>query len=107
MASYTNEYANFPTSLITLHDFQDIGDDVAVLVNNIQSLRSEGKYDEATKLIRNNSDLLENRIVGAEWFRTQEEEIRNTQIFARSAQQMIYDDETEPDIAEGDIWIGG
>jgi len=108
MASYQYEYANFPAKgLITLHNFQDVTDEVAALVNEIESLRQAGKFGEAAKLERENSDRLINRAVGSEWFRTIEEEVHNTQIFARAAQQCVHSGADEPIANENDVWIGG
>ena len=52
---------------------------------------------------------MSNYIVDAITFRTWEEEIYNTQKFARQVQQSIYFDELEKDFdgIEGDVWIGG
>lgn len=108
MASYQYEYANFPANgLITLHKFEDIDDNVASLINQIQQLRREGKYGEASKIERENSDRLANKVIGAEWFRTIEEEIRNAQIYSRAAQQCVHSDMDEPIANENDVWIGG
>lgn len=107
MASYTHEYSNFPNALIELTDFQDIDDSLAPLVNKIQYLQSQGKMGEAAKLIRENSDLLGNRIVGSAWYNMIIEEIRNAEIYALQAQQHVYTCEEEPDCLPNDIWIGG
>ncbi len=108
MAGYTHEYSNFPNALIKLTDFQDIDDSLAPLVNKIQSLQSQGKMSEATKLLRTNSDLLSNRVVGSDWYNKIVEEIRNAEIYSKGIQQCVYTDKDEPIYAqENDVWIGG
>ncbi len=108
MAGYTHEYSNFPNTLIELTDFQDIDDSLAPIVNNIQSLQAQGKMGEAAKLLRENSDLLSNRVVGSDWYNKIVEEVRNAEIYSKHIQQCVYIDTDEPIYAqENDIWIGG
>lgn len=88
MAKFENEFSSFPTKKITRHDFRNVDDNIATL-------------------IQNNSDELAHYIVDAVTFRTWEEEIYNTQIYAKQQQQSIYFDDEEPDCIEGDVWLGG
>lgn len=108
MASYSHEFSNFPDQLITRHNFKNIDDNSGVsnLINEINSLRAAGKYDEAAKLIRTSSDLISQYIVDSTTFRTWEEEIWNGQAFAKQKQQVIFDGDDIPVGELGDIWIG-
>lgn len=104
--NYENEFSSFPNQKITLHTFKDIDDSVAELINEINNLQIQGKYTQAAIKIQDNSNILSKYIVNAVTFRTWEEEIYNTQTYARQMQQSIYFDQFEPDCLEGDVWIG-
>lgn len=107
MANYENEFSNFPFKKITKHNFKNVNDDVASIINEINELRSQGLYNQATRVIQNNSDILGQYVVDAMTFRTWEEEIYNTQVYAKKMQQSIYFETEEPDCIEDDIWLGG
>jgi len=107
MTEYENEFSNFPLKKITRHNFKNIDDNIASIINQINALRSRGLYNQASRIIQNNSDILGQYIVDAITFRTWEEEIYNTQKYAKQQQQSIYFDEDEPDCIEGDVWVGG
>lgn len=79
------------------------------MINQINALRAKGLYNQAARIIQNNMDVLSQYIVDASTFRTWEEEIYNTQIYAKQQQQSIYFDEFEEDVdcIEGDVWVGG
>ncbi len=107
MAEYENEFSSFPLKKITKHNFKNVDDNIASVINQINSLRSQGLYNQAARIFQNNSDVLRQYIVDAIIFRTWEEEIYNTQLYAMHQQQSIYFDEGEPDCIEGDVWVGG
>ncbi len=109
MAKYENEFSNFPNQKIIRHNFKNIDNNIAPIINQINAFRSQGEYDKATSIIQNNLDILSHYIVDAITFRTWEEEIYNTQKYARQVQQSIYFDEREEDFdgIEGDVWVGG
>lgn len=109
MAEYSREFSSFPSKKITKHDFKNVDDNIASIINQINSLRSQGLYNQAARIIQNNSDILGQYIVDAITFRTWEEEIYNTQKYSRQKQQSIYFDENEDDFdgIEGDVWVGG
>ena len=109
MTNFSDEFSSFPSRKITKHDFKNIDDDIAPVINQINSLRAQGLYNQAARIIQNNIDTLSQYIVDASTFRTWEEEIYNTQIYAKQVQQSIYFDESENDFdgIEGDVWIGG
>lgn len=109
MAQYENEFSNFPTKKITRHNFKDIEDNVATVINNIKQLQLQGLYNQAAILIKQNKNLLSQYIVDAVTFRTWEEEIYNAQKYAKQVQQSIYFEENEDDVdcLEGDVWVGG
>lgn len=109
MANYENEFSNFPVQKITKHNFKNVDDSIADVINQINSLRAQGLYDQAANIIQNNFETLSHYIVDAVTFRTWEEEIYNTQKYARQVQQSIFFDESEKDFdgIEGDVWLGG
>lgn len=106
MDGYSHEFSNFPEQLITKHDFVNVDDSTADLINQINSLRANGKLGDAAKLIRENSDRLKNRGADAVIFRTWDEEIHNTQVCAKQKQQVVFTQDEEPECELGDIWIG-
>lgn len=107
MAEYENEYSSFPQKKITLHKFKNVDDTIANVINEISSLRSQGLFNQASRIIQNNVDVLGQYVVDAATFRTWEEEIYNAQTYARQKQQTIHFDESEPDCGSGDVWLGG
>lgn len=108
MSEYENEFSQFPLKKITKHNFKNVDDTIASVINQINTLRSQGLYGQASRIIENNKDTLAQYIVDAVTFRTWEEEIYNTQKYAKQIQQSVFLDEDEPDeCEEGDVWIGG
>ena len=109
MSEYSREFSNFPSEKITKHNFKNVDDTIASIINQINSLRLQGLYNQASRIIQNNYDILSYYIVDAITFRTWEEEIYNTQKYARQKQQSIYFDESEEDFdgIEEDVWISG
>lgn len=109
MSSYEREFSNFPDKKITLHNFKNVDDNIASIINQINSLREQGLYSQAAIIINENKDSLSQYIVDAITYRTWEEEIFNVQKYARQNQQSIYFDENENDFdgIEGDVWVGG
>lgn len=109
MAEYEREFSNFPEKKITLHNFKNVDDTIAPIINQINDLRIQGLYNQAARIIQNNFDVLSHYIIDAITFRTLEEEIYNTQKYAKQVQQSIFFDNTEEDLdcIEGDVWIGG
>lgn len=109
MSSYSTEFSSFPSKKITKHNFKNVDDTIAPLINQINSLRLQGLYTKAAVIIQDNFDILSQYIVDAITYRTWEEEIYNTQIYAKQQQQSIYFEESEEDVdcIEGDIWVGG
>lgn len=106
MAQYENEFTNFPQKLITLHNYKNVDESVATLINQINTLRSQGLYAQAAQIVQNNKELLSFYIIDAVTFRTLEEEIYNTQKYAKQTQQSVYFEEEEPDCEEEDMWLG-
>lgn len=108
MSKYETEYSNFPSKKITKHNFLDVTDEIATIVNQINALRAQGQYSQAAQLIQKNKEILSQYIIDAETFRTWENEIYNAQKYAKQVQQSIYFEENEEDVdcLEGDVWIG-
>ena len=104
---FETEYSNFPTKKIKRHSFKNVDDSIAPVINEINTLRSQGLYNQADRMIKNNADILSEYIADATTFRTWEEEIYNTQIYAKQKQQCIYFDQEEPDAIYSDVWICG
>lgn len=109
MTQYEHEFSSFPSRKITRHYFRDVDETAADLVNQINQLRSQGLYSQAAALIENNKDILSSCTIDAVTFRTWEEEIYNTQIYARQVRQSIYFEANEDDFdcLAGDVWLGG
>ncbi len=109
MTIYESEYSSFPYKKITKHNFSDVNDDVAVIINQINALRSQGQYNQAAQILQANREELSRFIVDAEIFRTWEDEIYNAQKYAKQVQQSIHFEENEEDVdcLEGDVWVGG
>lgn len=107
MATYENEFSHFPEQKITLHNFINIDDTKIDLINKIDELRANKKMEEAQKFIEENADRLKRCIVDAITYRTWEEEIYNTQVYAKKVQQCVYFGEDRPDCEEDDVWISG
>lgn len=70
MANYENEFSNFPVQKITQHNFKNVDDSIADVINQINTLRSQGLYDQAAQIIRNHFDTLSHYVVDATTFRT-------------------------------------
>lgn len=107
MSQYEREFSNFPNKRITKHNFKNVDDNIAPVINQINSLQSKGLYNQASRIIDANRDILKQYIIDMIWFRTIEEEVYNTQTYALRAQQQIFFQDEEPDYCEeGDVWIG-
>lgn len=108
MSEYENDFSQFPLKKITLHHFKNVDDTIAPIINQITALQSQGLYGQASRIVDNNNDVLKPYIIDAIVANTWDEEIRNTQIYAKQVQQCVYLDEEEPEeCQEGDVWIGG
>lgn len=105
MAKFESEYSSFPNKLITLRKYKDVDDTVASLINQINTLRAQGAYNQALVFIQNNINTLKQYIFDATTIQTLTEEIYNTQLFALQTQQSIYFD-TMPIAKQNDVWIG-
>ncbi|MCI9315696.1 MAG: hypothetical protein HFI57_12080 [Lachnospiraceae bacterium] len=107
VSQYENEFSAFPSQLITRHNFKNVDDEASTMINHINSLRSQGSYLEAAQYIDQKKNVLSQYIVDAVTFRTWEEEIYNTQKYAKQAQQAVYFEDEEPDYClEDDVWLG-
>lgn len=107
MASYTHEYSNFPTTIMEKSNYKDVDDTVAVLINQLKTFQQNNDYDSATLFIAQNPSLKQ-YIIGVDSINKIIEEIRNTQIYAKTTKQTIYvqDKDNEPISAiDGDVWI--
>lgn len=105
MSIYEKEFSSFPTKNITRHNFKNIDDNAASLIEQIKSLRLQGLHEKAASIIKDNKEILEQCNIDAVIFRTWEEEIYNTQKYSKQRQQIVFFDEVEPECLEGDVWI--
>lgn len=121
--AYETEYSNFPSQDITLHNFKNIDDSsvtytldgqqvtttVDKLIEQINQMRiSSVTADKiaAVNLMNAVKDAIKPYMVDAETFNTWEQEIYNTQVYAKNVLQSVHFDETEPSCQEQDVWIG-
>lgn len=105
MAKYTNEYSKLPYLIYEKHYYQDADDSIASYVNEIKSLQSQGKYDEANRYVERYKNILSKYVFSVESFNAIEEETRNLEIMAIERKQCIfYDVEPEYPIIS-DVWI--
>lgn len=108
MVDFTHEYSNYPTAVIEKHNFKDVDNNVAVMINTIKALQSQGLYQEAAEVIQKNKETLKQYVIDTALINELIEQIRNTQKYALSARQSIYTTETEPyAMSDNDVWIGG
>lgn len=104
MASYTNEYSKLPQEILTLHNFKDVDNTVASLVNQIKTLQEQGLYDKVNAIIQEYPNL-QPYVFGAENWNAIEEETRNLEILAKSKKQCIYYQSEEPEGGVCNVWI--
>lgn len=107
MAKMTHEYSSFPEKIFEENKFKDVDDSIADIINHIKSLESQGLYNQARRIVEQNRDALQNRVISAENMNAIDEEIRNLEIYALQAQQSIFAQPEEPDTdILGTVWIG-
>lgn len=121
--AYETEYSNFPSQDITLHNFKNIDDSsvtytldgqqvtttVDKLIAQINQMRTSSVTADkiaAVNLMNAVKDAIKPYMVDAETFNTWEQEIYNTQVYAKNVLQSVHFDETEPSCQEQDVWIG-
>ncbi len=107
MANYTNEYSKLPHQIMDRHNFKDVDNSVALLVNQIKTLQAQGKYDKVNSIIKSNKENLKQYCLSAEHFNALDEETRNLEILTKSKKQSIYySEDIEPDVVSvSDVWI--
>lgn len=122
--AYSSIYSNFPSRNITLHNFKNVDkssvsytlDGTTVnttiydLVTEIASLQASvlnADKIKAANLINANATILAQYYVDATTYNTWEEEIWNTQNYAKSVLQSTHFGTEEPDCSVEDVWIGG
>ena len=105
MAKYTNEYSKLPYQIMELHNYKDVDDSIATIVNEIKRLQSNGLYNQANRLVENNKDVLGKYVFSVEAFNAIEEETRNLEIMCKEKKQSIYYNEQPSDPVLYDVWI--
>lgn len=108
--NYTYEYRTSSESLpYKIPDkivYKDVDASVAELVQQIENYILAGNYAAASDLMTENEELLEGYKIDATDINRIIEDIRNTQIYARSRKQEIYFESDEPEFLEhDDVWI--
>ncbi len=105
---YTHEYSNFPNEILTRHNFLDASDTIGAIINQINTLKSQGEYSRAAAYIEAHKNELGPYVLGCEYLNTIDEETRNVEVYAKAKKQQIYYQDTEPsDVAyQGDVWLG-
>lgn len=121
--AYETEYSNFPSENITLHGFKNIddasvtytldGQQVTTTIDKLIAQINQARISSVTadkiaaaNLINAVKDKIKPYMVDAETFNTWEQEIYNTQLYAKNVLQSVHFDVTEPDCQEQDVWIG-
>ena len=105
MANYTHEYSNFPTTVMEKGNYKDVNSNVARLIDQLKTYQQNRDYNSAVLLIANNPSLKQ-YIIGVDVINKIIEEIRNAQIYAKTAKQTIYvQDETPVSAIDGDVWL--
>ena len=105
MARYTNEYSKLPYQIMELHNYKDVDDNIAEIVNQIKSLQSQGLFNQANRLVENNKDVLGRYVFSVEAFNAIEEETRNLEIMCKEKKQSIYYNEQPDNPVLYDVWI--
>lgn len=108
MANYTHEFSNFPNEILTRHEFKDVDDTIANIVNQIKELQAKGEYSRAAQYIDMNKDTLGPYVLGSEYLNTIDEETRNVEIYTKAKKQQIFyqDDNPEGVAYQYDVWLG-
>lgn len=121
--TYETEYSNFPTQNITLHEFKNINDDgvtyelngttytttIDKLISQINTLRVSSLTSDRAKcveLMNATKSTLDQYMVDATTFNTWEQEIYNTQLYAKNVLQSVHFGTVEPECQAEDVWIG-
>ena len=104
MAGYTHEYSNFPNEIMDKKTYRNVTDKDATLINMIKNFESTGDYVSAANIIATNPSIKECMIDNTD-FNALLEQIRNTQIFAKSVKQGIYYQEAPLSPIDGDVFI--
>lgn len=111
MAGFTQEYGDanglsFPDVYIDLPTFKDIDEEVSDLIDQIESLKTQGLKEELIAIMAANAEVLAQYIIDAKVVNTIVEHLRNTQVYSKQVQQNIYIGEKPAVVQYGDIRIG-
>ena len=104
--NYTHEYRNpgLPDNPMPLHNFRDVNDSIASIINQVKQLQAEGRYADAADLVTANN--LKQYTMTTEYINMIDEETRNLEIMCKANQQSVYYMENEPGFASpADVWI--
>ena len=108
-ANYTYEYRNkeaaFPNAIPDKIEYKDVDANVASIVKSIEDCIFAGDYAQASSIMNEHAVELDGYMINALDVNRIIEDIRNTQIYARSRKQEIFFDESEPIVEHNDVWI--
>lgn len=103
---YTNEYSNLPFQPMTRHNFENVTNSIASIINQVKELQAQGKYAEAASIVE--AQDLKKYTLSSEYINGIDEETRNLEIMCKSKKQSVYYMDDEPGFgAAGDVWISG
>ena len=102
---YTHEYnSQLPNSPMELHNFADITDSIASIIQQVKDLQAQQRYSEAADIIT--AYDLKKYMMTSEYVNLIDEETRNLEIMCKANSQSIYYMDNEPGFASvGDVWI--
>lgn len=106
---YTRNFGSqFPDKVMNLRTFKDVDATALSLVNQIKKLQNAGDFKNASLLIEQNKEFLDNYILSAEYLNFLDEETRNIEIFAKGNSQSTYYQDIVPSniSSKNDVWIG-
>lgn len=107
MADYTHEYSNFPSAVMNKKTYRNVTNSDATLINKIKEYQKNKDYISAAKLISENPNIKQ-CIPDCSDFNALNEEIRNTEIYAKTIKQSVFYMESQPSTPNNsDVWIGG
>lgn len=105
MPKYEREFSSFPEKKIELHNYKNITSEVSNIIKEIDKCRKNKDYAKAQELIKENASVLKPYIFDATRYRTLEEEIYNTHVYAKQNPQKVCFGLTGKDCSYNDVWI--
>lgn len=102
MASqYTHDYSNFPHSVMEKIEFKDVDSSVIEAVNAFEEAMANDNYSHAKQIYKDNN--LGSYIISAYHWNLAFENLRNTQIYAKTKGQQIHYIDSVNDIPDSPV----